>query len=375
VCPRVLALRFAPRSPVQAGSPHHNPDHVQTDLAHSAPVRYAGATMNTLLLALALANPPAAAPAPLASPAPVAAKGDAKGGPPLAHTFALTHTGAAGPVTITKIETGCGCVNQAISAHTLNPGETAKLTLEVNTLTQPDGPNRWQVQVHYRHDPPGIPNGPPPVPVAGIVPLTITASLSREVSVNPPQVAFSCAGEASQVLTITDRRGKPLTVTKTHGTAASLTAEIAPRKDGTQTVTLKLAADAPVGHRDETMVLYTDDPAYPELRVPVRVLKRAAGGVNATPSELSVRFATGQDEASGLVQLRSADGKPVRVEKAECDAPGVALKWSPGASPVAALRVTVAAAQAGSARVKVTFAEPAGHEVIVPVSWTVPQKK
>lgn len=73
--------------------------------------------------------------------------------------------------------------------------------------------------------------------------------------------------------------------------------------------------------------------------------------------------------------MRSADGKPVRVEKAECDVPGVAVKWSPGASPVAALRVTVAAGQGGSARVRVTFAEPAGHEVVVPVSWTVPQKK
>ena len=331
--------------------------------------------MNTLLLAFALANPPADAPAALASPAPVAAKGDAKGGPPLAHTFELTHRAAAGPLTVTKIETGCGCVNQAITAHTLNPGETAKLTVEVNTLTQPDGPNRWQVQVHYRHDPPGVPNGPPPVPQTGVVPLTITATLTREVSVSPPQVAFSCAGEASQVLTVTDRRATPLTVTKAVGTAPYLTAEVAPAKDGAQTVTLKLAADAPVGHRDETLVLYTTDPAYRELRVPVRVLKRAPGGVSATPADLSVRFATGQAEASALVQLRSADGKSLRVEKAESDTPGVAVKWSQGATPVAALRVTVGAAKSGNARVKVTFAEPAGHELIVPVSWTVPTKR
>ena len=335
--------------------------------------------MNTLLpLALILANPPAEPPAALVCPAPLAAKGDAKGGPPLAHTFELSHRGAAGPITLTKVETGCGCLQQSLTTSMLQPGGTAKLTLEVNTLTQPDGPNRWQVQVHYRLDPPGVPNGPPAVPQTGVVVLTVSATLSREVLVAPPQVAFSCTGEASQVLTITDRRAKPLTVTRAVATAAHLTADVAARKDGTQAVTLKLAADAPLGHRDETVVLYTDDPAYPELRVPVRVLKRATGGVAATPPDLSVRFAAGQEEVSALVQLRTTDGKPVRVEAAESDHAGVTLKWAPGAAPVAALRVTVggaAASRAGGARVTVKFAEPAGHEVIVPVSWTAAPRR
>src|SRR5690242_9264591 len=99
--------------------------------------------MNTLVLMLAVgvANPPPA----LHCPTPAAAKGDVKGGPPLAHTFDLTHAGTAGTLTLTKIEAGCGCLRQSLSANTLQPGETAKLTIEVNTLTQPDGPNRWQV--------------------------------------------------------------------------------------------------------------------------------------------------------------------------------------------------------------------------------------
>src|SRR5215470_1022157 len=101
------------------------------------------AAMNTLLtlLALGVANPP---PGPLACPAPLAARGDVKAGPPLTHTFELTHRGPAGTtLTITKVQAGCGCLRQSLSAGVLRPGETAKLTLEVNTLTQPDGPNRW----------------------------------------------------------------------------------------------------------------------------------------------------------------------------------------------------------------------------------------
>src|SRR4051794_38093183 len=110
--------------------------------------------MNTLILVLAAAgaNPP---PAPLHCPAPVAACGEVKGGPPLAQTFELTHKGT-GTLSITKVEAGCGCLRRSLSADVLRPGETAKLTVEVNTLTQPDGPNRWQVAVSYRQEAPGV---------------------------------------------------------------------------------------------------------------------------------------------------------------------------------------------------------------------------
>lgn len=328
--------------------------------------------MNTLiLLAAGLAAPPG----PLACPNPLADRGEVKGGPPLAHTFDLTHRGPAGTLTVTKVEAACGCLRQHLTAGVLHPGETAKLTVEVNTLTQPDGPNRWQAVVTYRLDPPAVPGQPPPLPETWQLPLTIAATLSRDVAVTPPQVGFSCTGEASQVLTVADRRAKPLTVTKAATTVAHLTAEVGAAVVGptgvrTQPVTIKLAADAPPGHRDETVVLFTDDPAYPELRVPVRVLKRVAGGVTAAPAEVAVRFAAGQAEVSTLVQLRTADGKPVSVAAAESDHPAVTVKWSAGAGPVATLRVTAAAGDPGACRVRVRLAEPAGQEVVIPVAWT-----
>src|SRR5436305_12097162 len=132
--------------------------------------------MNTLicLLAAGVGNPP---PAALQCPTPVAAKGDVKGGPPLIHTFELTHRGA-GTLTISKVEAGCGCLRQSLSAGVLQPGDTAKLTLEVNTLTQPDGPNRWQVAVSYTVEAPGA------APQAGELLLQITATLAREVAVS-----------------------------------------------------------------------------------------------------------------------------------------------------------------------------------------------
>ncbi|MCE9561185.1 MAG: DUF1573 domain-containing protein [Planctomycetes bacterium] len=327
--------------------------------------------MNTLILLLAtgIGNQPA--PAPLQCANPTAAKGDVKGGPPIVHAFELVHNGT-GTLSITRVEAGCGCLRQSLTAKVLQPGERSSLTIDVNSLTQPDGPNRWQILVGYKVEAPGVPQQ------TGELLLQITATLSREVSVSPPQLGFSTSGIASQQLTITDTRAKPLTVVKAGASSPHLAVEVGAREAGKgQVVTVKLAAEAPPGHTDEIVTLLTDDPAYPELRVPVRVLKRPAGAVAATPDSVVVRFAAGQTEVSTLVQLRAADGKPVGVFGAESDHPGVTVKWSPGSGSVAVVRVTVtesAAAQPGSCKVRVKLTDAGGPEVVIPVGWTGAKK-
>lgn len=319
------------------------------------------------LVALLTAAPAQPA-APLHCPAPVLAIGDVKAGPPLTQAFDLTHRGAAGAIIITKVEAGCGCVRRALSAEVLQPGETARLAVEINTLTQPDGPNRWQVAVGYRHDTPAGPQ-------TGELVLTLTATLSREVVVSPPQVAFSTSGAATHALAITDSRPTPLTVLRAVSTSPHLTATVAapaPGADGVrrQTVTLALAADAPAGHREETVVLQTDDAAYPEFRVPVRVLKRAPGALLVTPEAVALRLAPEAPEVSALVQLRNPAGTPVRVLHVQSDSPAVTARWPDTAAPVTAVRVTVAATTSGEARLRVRLAEPPGQEVVIPVTWT-----
>lgn len=323
--------------------------------------------MNTLILLAALATGQPQPPSTFHTPAPLAAKGDVKAGPPLSHTFDLVNN-SSGTVTITKIEAACGCLRPMVGAQILQAGIQTKLVVEINTLTQPDGPNRWQFAVCYKLETPGAPAQ------TGEILLQVTASLSRDVSVSPPQVAFSTAGAASQILTVADKRAKPLTITKAASSSPHLVAEVA-AADGsprTQQITLKLTAAAPQGHRDEVVVLYTDDAAYPELRIPVRVLKRAAGGVTVTPEAVTIRLAAGDTEGSALIQLRSPDGKAVSIAGADSDMPGVVVKHSTGSAPIATVRVTIPetlAAQAGRCTVRVRLGEPGG-EVSIPVSWT-----
>jgi len=321
--------------------------------------------MNTLLplvmLAVAPGQPPAAA---LRAAAPVADKGTVMSGPALAHTFDLTHVGRTGVVALTGIDAGCGCLKAEATPRLLSPGETSKVTVTVNTLTQPEGPVTWTGTVRYAVD-----GGPEQE-----VPLKLTAKLVREVSVTPPMLAVSTAGAVRQIITVGDRRAKPLTVTRAVTTNPAFIVEVKAAADGKQEIVLTAGAELPAGTHEDTLTLTTSDPACPELRVPVRVRKRAAGELTATPAAIAIRLNSKQPETSAAALIR-ADGKPVLIQKAECGKAGVSVRHSEGRGPVATVRVIVnptLAGAAGTADVTVTLAEPPGKTVVVPVSWYTP---
>jgi hypothetical protein len=322
--------------------------------------------MNTTLALVLLAAAPGADPSgPLQAAAPVIDLGEVKSGPLVTHTFELKHTGAAGDLSVVGVEAGCGCVKSEISAKTLKPGETVKLTAVVNTLTQREGANGWPVTVRYattgdRRE--------------SALELKLTAKLVREISVTPPLLAVSTTGAVTQTLKVEDRRAKPLTVTKVSTTHPAITASVAKAGSGSQEVSVSVTDELPAGSHDDTVTLHTDDPACPVMQVPVKVYKRGANEVSATPDAATIRFAKGQAEASALVQLRYG-GKPVSIAKAECNTPGVTVKHSDGVDTVATVRVVVTAAKAGAsgqAEVTVTLAQPAGGRVVLPVSWYEP---
>ena len=321
----------------------------------------------TVLLA-AIGQPPSL---PLVCPDATVSRGEVKAGQQLSQTFQLANRSAA-TIVIRRIEAGCGCLRRTLSGETIKSGETGTLTLEVNTLTQPVGPNRWQATIIYEV----ASSTPGAAGQQGSLPVEIAATIARDLIVTPSQLAFSTAGEASQAISLTDRRAKPLVVLKAVCSSPHLLAEIAnPTKNEgiqTQIVTVKLTADAPIGQKDEMIVLITDDPAYPELRLPVRVLKRAEGGIITTPATVGLKFAPGQTEVSALVQLRSNAGTPLAIRRAECDRSDVSVKWSPGAGPVMTVRIALTATDgyAGSTYVRVKLEDPDAKEVVIPVSWS-----
>lgn len=324
----------------------------------------------TLALALVALTPSDGTPAPLQATAASVDLGEVKSGPPCSHTFELKNTGSAA-VVITAVAPGCGCSKVELSAKQMKAGESVKLTVATSTLTQPEGTAHWPVVVAYSTEADGK-------PFDGKLELKLSAKLVREVSVIPPLLAVSTATAMSHTLKVEDRRAKPLTVTKAESTSSNVTAEVKAAKttDGktVQEVVVTVKEEMAVGSHADTVTLRTDDPACPVLEIPVRVHKRSADGVTATPSAASVRFASGQADASALVQLRGG-GKNVAIKGVECGTAGVTVKFSEDLGPVATVRVIVNAAKAGASgtcEVTVTLTEPTASKIVIPVAWYAP---
>jgi len=307
---------------------------------------------------------------PLAIESPDVDFGERTANAPLVHVFRLKNTGAA-QLTITEVTGVCGCVRHALGSRDLKPSDTTELTLGINLLTQPEGPNTWKLAVRYKT------GGDSPVTGSRVV--QVTAKVKKDVTVEPVALMLSAEREITGGLTVLDRRARPLTVTGARVGLKGVTVEVKPAADAggkrTQRVELTVTGDCPPGPYADEVCIDTDDPEYKELRIPLRVVKKApATGVTAVPGSATVRFARDQATASALVRLRDADDREVVVEKAEADHPAVACKWAAGPGAMATLRVTVdlAGARAAGVGVVTVRVKGASDRILIPVSWTVP---
>lgn len=294
------------------------------------------------LLALLLA--PAAD--PLELPRPFLDAGEILAGPPLARRFPFRNRGSE-PLTITDLQASCGCLTPTLARRTYAPGESGELTLEVNTLSQPEGPVRWRLRVGYRSG-----------GATGEAAVELCARLVREIRVEPAALVLRSPGGRTAVVTVSDDRPHPLTVTALSVSSPRLRAEL----HGT-TAEVRAADDCPEGEYREFVYFTTDDPHYSELKVPVTVIHPAKQRVTAAPNR--VTLAGG---ASALVQLRDAEGQAVEVEAIDVDGP-LTCRWAAGPGHFATVRIgpkATAGTPAGTVRVKLK--SPAGQTVVIPVT-------
>jgi hypothetical protein len=310
-------------------------------------------------------------PAPLAIDPPTVDCGELPANKPLVRTFRLKNTGPVA-LTITDVTGACGCFRHSLGARLLAPGESTELTVGINLMTQPEGPNTWRIAVRYKTD--ATP------PVTGEQLIRLAAKVKKEVSVEPVALLLSAEREITGTFTVIDRRGKPLTVIGVRLGLKGVRADVKPAADAggrrTQKVELIVGDDCPTGQHADEVCIDTDDPEYKELRVPLRVIRKArATGVQVAPGSVTLRFAKDQWTASSLVRLKDADDREVMVEKAEADHPAIACKWAAGPGAMSTLRVTVdldKAKAAGVGVVTVRVKGPAAETLLIPVSWTLP---
>ncbi len=279
---------------------------------------------------------------------PVLDAGQVRSGPVLVQRFAFLNDGTRA-IQITDTRPGCGCLQPRLPKQQFAPGEEGWMDVEINTLSQPAGPNQWRVQVFYR-------NGEESREAV----LQVNALLTKEVLVEPAALNIRTGQGITQEITVTDLRSPSLRVTAVQSSSPQLRCQLEPpRRDAggrpVQVVRLEVGADYPEGQRDETVRIYTDDPAYREMRVPVSVVKRARQRITAAPPEVNLTAPPGQPIPSHIVLLRDADDRPVVVEKITVDDPAVGFRWAPGPGAMTTVKVQVDAAQLRNGRLKSTL--------------------
>lgn len=260
--------------------------------------------------------------------------GKIKGGVPVEQEFTFTVTGGA-PVEIVELRPGCGCVRAQLDKMKFEPGDKGRLVFQVDTLGEAAGAHRWYVYLLYRQ-------GQQEHQVA----LQVLAEVSNEVTVQPARLSIHSAGPVGHDIRLTDFRAMPLRITKVQTSASFLTATATgASQDGhghwNSTIRLQMSDGAPVGRTEGRIDIYTDDPVYRHLQIPVVITRPAMSRLSAVPAKVKVLAARGQPVPSRLLVLRDAREEPVVVDRIETPHPALQVRWVPGPGTLATVKIVI----------------------------------
>jgi hypothetical protein len=283
--------------------------------------------------------------------------GTLRAGAPLTHTFTITNPNAMQSLAITGVTTSCGCTHHTIHKASLAPGESTTLTVAINTISHAAGAWSWTATVSTRRA-----DG-----LVDHIPLRLTGLLERDVSLMPTAITTNTeSGTLRETITMTFSKRPSLAVGEVSTSATWLSAETTIRGT-TAEIAVRSMGKIPDGDHAESITIRTNDPLYPVFTVPVHVLKRKSELIRFTPDQVEL-FA---DAPSMLVQLRRADGQPIRIASVKSGTDEITATWSEAAGPAATVRIRLvkSASPRGIATVTVSLSEPAGATANVPVSW------
>jgi hypothetical protein len=286
--------------------------------------------------------------------------GEIRGGPARMHRFELVNDGP-NLVQILDLERGCGCLEPQLDRKLLKPGEKATLNLALRTAGQPNGPRSWNLRIRYRD---------------GDVPreelLVVSATIRNEVTVRPSILALQVREVLRQEIVVSDLRSPPLKVTAVHASSPAIRATVQSSAAGVTRLQLEVTASAmPADRQDALVSVYTDDPLYSPLELPIALTRAGKVTVTATPAEVHALVSAAQPTSATLVRLRPADGRRVAVESVDTDDPGITCTWAAGPGSGATLKVQVDRRRLGDRHeartVRVRLAEPVEEMLTIPV--------
>lgn len=312
----------------------------------------------------------------LASPAraqlqvsqPVVDLGQIRTGQVVEHRFVLTN-GGSNPAEIIDAKASCGCLQPVVDRQVIPPGEKASLLLKVQTLSAPAGSHSWRVELRYRVD-----------RITFEMLLMIRAEVVQEIVVQPPAMMVHTEGAVQHELVVTDLRARSFRIARVEATSPHLKAAVVHEQPDAaghmvRRIRLQVTDTLPGGRHDEHLAVYTDDPTYRELRIPISIVKRDKQRYSAVPSSVSVVASKSQPVVTRLLTIRDNQGQPVTIQRVVADDPAITCQWSPGTNAVATVKISVDASriQGGSlnSRVQVFLDQTSKEGFVIPVTCDV----
>jgi len=304
--------------------------------------------------------------------------GEVRAGAPLSHRFTCVNRGPE-VVEITGVESSCGCLTPQLDQRVFQSGERGSISLEVNTLSPAPGPHTWQVKLSCRV-------------VSQVVdtthhsPLTthqlrLTARLVREIVVEPAAITIFADSPLQTEIRLTDLRSEPLQLQELHTTSPALQArmtgeELDAAGHLVRRVQLTVGADLSEGRHEEFLSLFSNDPTYAEIKIPVTVVKRSKQRLSATPSRIELTLRSGGSLPARMVLIRDQENQQVEVEAVTADNPAITCRWAKGPGTMTTLRVQVDGDQihdpTWQSTVLVQVIKPIRQTLLVPVTVTRP---
>ena len=140
--------------------------------------------------------------------------GDVHAGVPLTHRFTLVNRGPDA-VEIVEVRPSCGCTTATPDRRRFESGQSGSLLLEVNTITQPDGPASWRMTLLCRSG--------ENIEEKAVI---LTARVHADITLEPSALVVVTEGAVNREISLTDRRPHPLRVVKAETTSPQITARV-----------------------------------------------------------------------------------------------------------------------------------------------------
>ncbi|MFT3879309.1 MAG: DUF1573 domain-containing protein [Gemmatales bacterium] len=239
--------------------------------------------------------------------------GDVKAGQIFSKQIKVTNTSST-PITVQEVKASCGCVRPVLEPSTLTPGATGILKLEINTLSSNAGPSTYGIKLRY-----------PESNQLKEQQFIITGRVIQEIIVTPTSITSYGEKPRPQIITIHDKRSTPLRPVQLERTSPYLDVEwITPPVSDPQTqyaLQVSVREDLPTGRHDHEVVIHTNDPAYPVLRVPISVVKKTKARFVVSPYLVALSPAVCPNRQ---ITIRDQHGLGATVDRVEAS-PGLTV--------------------------------------------------